>query len=68
IPRFHATAHHQPDVVDGFLLLRYGYGHTDGECVEANWAALNPLNPSAHQMEPGQRHDCLDVALDWNWR
>ncbi|KAJ7176398.1 hypothetical protein C8R43DRAFT_1118920 [Mycena crocata] len=61
LPRFHALSH--PHTPSDFY-----FGQTDGEGVERAWAACNPCGAQSHEMGAGQRHDALDVAIDWAWK
>ncbi|KDQ26060.1 hypothetical protein PLEOSDRAFT_169869 [Pleurotus ostreatus PC15] len=69
IPKCHCLAHKQECQTPHSLNLMPGVGRTDGEGIERDWAALNPVANSTKEMGPGGRHDTLDDHIaHHNWR
>ncbi len=69
IPKCHCPAHKQECQTPHSLNLMPGVGRTDGEGIERDWAALNPVANSTKEMGPGGRHDTLDDHIaHHNWR
>ena len=69
LPVWHAAAHEVSCQMTHSLSYATGVGRTDGEGIERDWSALNPLGTSVREMGPGSRHDTLDDHFgDWNFR
>jgi len=68
VPKFHLPAH--VPACHSLFSFNYtpGAGHTDGESIERDWAMINPVSYSTHEMSPGHRQDTLnDHWGDCNW-
>ncbi|KDQ10292.1 hypothetical protein BOTBODRAFT_116033, partial [Botryobasidium botryosum FD-172 SS1] len=64
IPKWHASAHHEDCQYEFSFYYTPGVGSTDGEAPECNWAVLNPLAPSAREMNTAHRHEVLDDHMN----
>lgn len=69
IPKCHCPAHKLECQIPHSMNLKPGVGRTDGEGIERDWAAINPVANSTKEMGPGARHDTLDDHWGHhNWR
>lgn len=69
IPKCHCPAHKIECQLPHSMNLKPGVGRTDGEGIERDWAAINPVASSTKEMGPGSRHDTLDDHFGHhNWR
>ncbi|KDQ06038.1 hypothetical protein BOTBODRAFT_121970, partial [Botryobasidium botryosum FD-172 SS1] len=64
IPKWHASAHHEDCQYEFSFYYTPSVGSTDGEAPERNWAILNPLAPSAREMNTAHRHEVLDDHMN----
>ncbi|KAI0741518.1 hypothetical protein C8Q80DRAFT_1221541 [Daedaleopsis nitida] len=68
IPKKHIQVHGPNHSRFSFNYLRW-VGQTYGEGIEAHWAHMNPVAPSAREMAPGMRREHMDDHWSgWNWQ
>ncbi|KIJ23838.1 hypothetical protein M422DRAFT_195438, partial [Sphaerobolus stellatus SS14] len=69
VAKMHQVGHKDDCAYSWALKFLIGAGRTSGELIETVWAELNQANGSVKQMNPGMRHDALNLFYgDWNFR
>lgn len=69
VPKFHLPAHGPQCQTRFSLNFLPKVGRTYGEGVESEWAHINGMATSTHEMGPVLRHETLnDHWSAWNWK